>query len=228
MKIGRKLAMKLLNVSKFVLSGAQPEGPVTEALDRGMLISLAALVADATAELERYEYAKALAKAEGFFWDFCDNYIESAKSRRYGDFGPDAAASASTAMRLALSVMLRMLAPYLAFTCEDVWSWWHTGSIHRATWPTAAEVLAVSGEDAEAQQAHARLANALGAIRKGKTDQKVSVGTEVLSVAYAGPDDEICALRLVERDLKAAVRAATLTLSVGEPAVTVGLKPAEA
>jgi hypothetical protein len=86
----------------------------------------------------------------------------------------------------------------------------------------------MSGEDAEAQQAHGMLASALGAIRKGKTDQKVSVGTEVLSVAYTGPEDEICALRLVERDLKAAVRTATLTLSVGEPAVTVGLKPAEA
>jgi valyl-tRNA synthetase len=228
MKIGRKLAMKLLNVSKFVLSGDQLDGPVTEALDRGMLMSLAALVADATAELERYEYAKALAKVEGFFWDFCDNYIESAKSRRYGDFGPAAAASASTAMRMALSVMLRLLAPYLAFTCEDVWSWSHTGSIHRAPWPSPAEVLAISGEDAEARQAHAMLANALGAIRKGKTDQKVSVGTEVLSVTYTGPEDEICALRLVERDLKAAVRTATLTLSVGEPAVTVGLKPAEA
>jgi len=228
MKIGRKLAMKLLNVSKFVLAGEQPEGPVTEALDRGMLMSLAELIADATAELERYEYAKALAKVESFFWDFCDNYIESAKSRRYGDFGPEAAASASTAMRMALSAMLRMLAPYLAFTCEDVWSWWQSGSIHRAPWPTRAEVLAVSGEDAGAQQAHAVLAGALGAIRKGKTDQKVSVGTEVLSVAYSGSDDEIRALRMVERDLKAAVRTATLTLSVGEPAVTVGLKPAEA
>jgi valyl-tRNA synthetase len=227
MKIGRKLAMKLLNVSKFVLAGEQPEGPVTEALDRGMLQSLAALVAEATAELERYEYAKALAKVESFFWDFCDNYIESAKSRRYGDFGPEAAASASTAMRTALSALLRMLAPYLAFTCEDVWSWWQSGSIHRAPWPTPAEVRAVSGEDAGAQQAHAALAGALGAIRKGKTDQKVSVGTEVLSVGYTGPEDEICALRMVERDLKAAVRTATLTLSVGEPAVTVGLKPAE-
>ena len=123
MKIGRKLAMKVLNVSKFVLAGEQPEGPVTEPLDRGMLQNLAVVVDEATAELENYEYAKALAKVESFFWDFCDNYIEAAKSRRYGDFGPEAAASASTAMRLALSVLLRLLAPYLAFACEEVWSW---------------------------------------------------------------------------------------------------------
>ena len=123
MKIGRKLAMKVLNVSKFVLAGEQPEGAVTEPLDRGMLQNLAVVVDEATAELENYEYAKALAKIESFFWDFCDNYVEAAKSRRYGDFGPEAAASASTAMRLALSVLLRLLAPYLAFACEEVWSW---------------------------------------------------------------------------------------------------------
>ena len=56
--------------------------------------------------------ATTLAKVESFFWDFCDNYVEAAKSRRYGDFGPEAAASASTAMRLALPVLLRLLAPY--------------------------------------------------------------------------------------------------------------------
>jgi len=228
MKIGRKLAMKVLNVSRFVLAGEQPDGPVTEPLDRGMLMSLATLVADATADLDAYEYARALAKIEGFFWDFCDNYVEAAKSRRYGDFGPDAAASASTAMRTALSVMLRLLAPYLAFTCEDVWSWWRQGSVHRAPWPTASEVRAVSGGETAALQAHAALAGALGAIRKGKTDQKVSVGTEVQAVTYVAPEAEIAALRLVERDLKAAVRSGALTLAVGEPSVTVTLKSVEA
>ena len=57
MKIGRKLAMKVLNVSKFILAGDHLDGPVTETLDRGMLLNLAALVTDATTELEQYEYA---------------------------------------------------------------------------------------------------------------------------------------------------------------------------
>ena len=131
-------------------------------------------------------------------------------------------------MRAALSVMLRLLAPFLAFTCEDVWSWWQQGSVHRASWPTAAELSIVAGDAAGAREAHTALAAALGAIRKGKTDQKVSVGTEVEAVAYAGGDDEIRALRAIERDLKAAVRAGALRLTVGEPSVAVTLKPAEA
>jgi valyl-tRNA synthetase len=228
MKIGRKLAMKVLNVSKFVLGGDHQAGPVSEPLDRGMLMNLAGLVGEVTSDLDDYEYARALAKIETFFWDFCDNYVEAAKSRRYGDFGPEAAASASTAMRTALSVLLRLLAPYLAFTTEEVWSWWQPGSVHRAMWPTEDEVVALSGRDDEAQRAHADLSVALAAIRKGKTDRKASVGTEVHEVRYAAPDEDIRRLKLVERDLKAAARTETLLLVAGEPSVSVTLKPAEA
>jgi len=228
MKIGRKLAMKLLNVSKFVLAGDTPEGAVTEPLDRGMLMTLAQLVDEVTTELDRYEYAKALLKIEGFFWDFCDNYVEAVKSRRYGDFGPEAAQSAATASRVALSVMLRLLAPYLAFACEDVWSWWKTGSVHRASWPTRAEVEAVSGSDEAMRQAHAALSDALGAIRKAKTDQKLSVGAEVADVVCTVPPEAFGPLSLVQRDLRAAVRATTLTLLAGDVSVMVTPRPAEA
>ncbi len=225
MKIGRKLAMKMLNVSKFVLQGEQPDGPVTEPLDRGMLQNLALVVQEATSELEQYEYAKALSKIEWFFWEFCDNYVEAAKSRRYRDMGPEAAASASTAMRLALSVLQRLLAPYLAFVCEEVWSWTHEGSIHRTAWPTVEEIHAVSGQDEPSRQAVVYITEALNAIRKAKTDQKVSVGTPVLQVTYAAAAEVIECLALVERDLKAASRTDALVLAAGEPSVQVTLKP---
>ncbi len=227
MKIGRKLAMKLLNVSKFVLAGEQADGEITETLDRGMLMSLAELVDETTRELEQYDYAKALQRVESFFWAFCDNYIEAVKSRRYGDHGPEAAASASTAMRRALSVLLRLLAPYLAFTCEEVWSWWQTGSIHRAPWPTAADALGMTLDDTGERAAYGNLAVGLENIRKAKADLKLSVGTEVQAVSYFGPQVEVEALRHIERDLKSAVRAGSLRLEVGEPAVAVTLKPAE-
>ena len=229
MKIGRKLAMKLLNVSKFVLAGDHTAGAITEALDRGMLLNLANLVDDATAELEQYEYAKALAKIESFFWDFCDNYIEAAKSRRYGDFGPEAASSASTAMRLALSVLLRLLAPYLSFACDEVWSWWNDGSVHRSAWPKRAELTALAGDDRAAQQAVLHLTVALNAIRKAKTDQKLSVGTPVKDVIYSTSEEEVAGLKLVERDLKAACRADSLVLTAASaPGVQITPKPAEA
>ncbi|MGE3275572.1 MAG: valine--tRNA ligase [Vicinamibacterales bacterium] len=230
MKIGRKLAMKLLNASKFVLGGSHADGAVSEALDRGMLAALAALVTDVTADLDEYEYARALAKVEGFFWDFCDNYLEAAKSRRYGDFGAEAAASASVAMRTALSVLLRLLAPYLAFTTEEVWSWWQDGSVHQAPWPTLEEVRAVAQADAGEAAAYGELAGALAAIRKGKTESGVSVGTVVKGITFTAKPSVVEALVRIERDLGAAARGPVGLLpdeQAEEPTVVVTRLPAE-
>jgi valyl-tRNA synthetase len=140
MKVGRRLAIKLLNASKFVLSKTEPRGAVTEAIDRGMLQELAALVETATRALGEYDYAAALRETEAFFWRFCDDYIELVKRRRAGDDAK--AASAAEAAQEALEVLLRLFAPFLPYVTEEVWSWWREGSVHHAPWPSAADLAA--------------------------------------------------------------------------------------
>ncbi len=78
MKVGRRLAIKILNVSRFVLSRIdQLDGAaITEPIDAAMLAALADVVGDATVAFERYEHARALEVIESFFWTYCDAYGE--------------------------------------------------------------------------------------------------------------------------------------------------------
>jgi len=145
MQVGRRLAIKLLNASRFVLTKTAPIGPVTAALDRGMLSRLATVVSRATAALDAFDYASALRETETFFWWFCDDYIELVKRRRAGD--DEGAASANQAAQAALRTMLRLFAPFLPFVTEEVWSWWQPGSVHRAAWPSDQECRTHLPED---------------------------------------------------------------------------------
>ena len=175
----------------FALLQAEPRGLIIEPLDRGMLTALATLVAESTEQLEAYEYARVLERTERFFWSFCDDYLELVKSRRYGDFTPEAAASANSAMLVALSTLLRLFAPYLPFVTEEVWSWWRPGSIHRSSWPTPEEVVeSIGGADAAAVAVFAQSQGALAEVRRikalAKKPVKAVIDRAVLPVAFEG------------------------------------------
>jgi valyl-tRNA synthetase len=205
MKVGRRLAMKLLNASRFVLSRPEPRGPVTEPIDRGLLTSLARVVEAATADLEEYNYARALERTESFFWSFCDDYLELVKGRRYGDRGPALAASANGALLTALSTLLRLFAPFLPFVTEEVWSWWQQGSVHRAAWPAREEVLAVCAgvEDGRGLEGLEFASAVLGAIRKKKSEEQRPLKTGVARASVHAPASQLALLADVEQDLRA-------------------------
>jgi valyl-tRNA synthetase len=206
MKVGRRLAIKILNASKFVLANPSPNGPVTAAVDRGLLTALAAIVRESTADLEQYNYARVLERTETFFWSFCDDYLELVKGRRYGDQGPELAASANGALLAALDVMLRLFAPFLPFVTDEVWSWWRPGTVHITPWPDADALLRVcapAGEDLEAVASLEFAAAVLGAIRKKKSEEQRPLKTPVARTVIRAPRHELDLLTLVEQDLRA-------------------------
>jgi valyl-tRNA synthetase len=204
MKVGRRLAIKLLNASKFVLGRPQPTGPVTHPLDKGLLTSLRVLVEDATRALDDYDYARALQITETFFWSLCDNYLEMVKSRRYGDHGPEAAGSANATLLCALSVLNRLFAPYLPFATEEVWSWWQPGSVHTASWPQAEEIDRLSPPDAEARRALDVAIDVLGEIRRVKSLEKRGLKARIDLAVVRWNDDAIALLKGVEADVRTA------------------------
>ena len=178
MKVGRKLAVKLLNASKFVLSFGVTHATVdianvTDPVDRSMLAGLAALIEECTPAFAGFDYARPLERTEAFFWNWCDNYLELVKSRAYGSRGPEAATSAQAGLGIALSVIQRLLAPFMPFATDEVWSWWQTGSVHSQAWPTVSELSAAT---ADADPLVLEMASEiLGHIRRGKTEAKRSM-----------------------------------------------------
>jgi len=232
MKVGRRLAIKILNASKFVLGrlGGEPApGPeaVTTPLDRDLLSRLGVVVEQATAALDGYDYTRALEAAETFFWAFCDDYLELVKTRAYGDPDDAGTASARAALALALSVQVRLLAPFLPFVTEEVWSWWLAGSVHRAPWPTVeAEILPALGKGRVpgASPVLDIATEVLGAIRREKTTQKRSMRARVDRLTVGDTARQLGFLRQAEGDLKDAGGVDHLLFEEGgEPRITVVL-----
>ena len=238
MKVGRRLAIKVLNASRFALGRIAGEDgtvvvpavdAVTVPLDQAMLARLGSVVDEATAAFEGYDYARALERTEAFFWSFCDDYLELVKTRAYGEPGEAGTASARAALATALSVLLRLLAPVLPFVTEEVWSWWQAGSIHTAPWPASSE-LGPSGSAGvgDGDQVLEVAAVVLGRVRQAKSQAKRSMRSKVATLTVTDTPERIAALLRARDDVADAGGVDDLvTVEGDEPDITVVLADEE-
>ena len=221
-KIGRRLAIKLLNASRFALGLGDPgrrrgRRPPARPVDAGP--------AGRGGRPRRRPPSSSTTTAgrsnapRRFFWSFCDDHLELVKGRAYGGQGPEAQASAQAALRIALHVQLRLFAPFLPFVTEEVWSWWREGSVHLTPWP-AADELATDADPRIGEVAGAILSD----VRRAKTAAKKSLRADVSRLVVRGPSDVLAALAAVGDDLAEAGRVAELvTEEADELAVEVTL-----
>ena len=254
-RIGRRLAVKLLNASKFVLRfedpadttlktidalalapdvGLQPGlgmSGISQVLDRSMLHRLADLVDGATRALEDFDYARALERTESFFWSFTDDYLELVKARAYGEIEADTNSlispmiSARSALRAALRVLQQLFAPFMPFVAEEVWSWWQEDSIHASAWPDSKPLRTAAGDAGTVPSAVA--AAVLGEVRRAKSDAKRPLRTEVVRATVTDTAERLAVLGTVAADVCAAGRVTELILAEGdELSVTCELAPA--
>ena len=220
MKAGRKLAIKLLNASKFALSLGGADAPVeadpavTSPLDRSMVAGLARLVDEATEAFDGYDYARALERTEQYFWRFCDDYLELVKGRAYDADDADGSASARAALAVALSTLHRLFAPFLPFTAEEAWSWWMDGSVHNAAWPETAELASMAGG---ADPAALELAGqVLSELRGAKSAAKVSMRAEIATAVVRDTAERLALLAPVLADVVEAGNVTEMRTEVAE------------
>jgi valyl-tRNA synthetase len=210
MKVGRRLATKVLNVSKFVLGligdgGAPGIDAIDDPVDRAMLARLDATTVDATVAFDGFDYARALERTEAFFWWFCDDYVELVKGRAYGGRGAGPAASATAALSLALGVLQRLLAPMLPFATEEGWRWSHDTSVHAARWPAPTAIDGADEVDLDT------VSEILALVRRAKTEAKQSQRAEVARLAITAPSS----LESARADLVDALTVVELVIAEG-------------
>ncbi|MEY3495829.1 MAG: hypothetical protein RJA80_51 [Actinomycetota bacterium] len=203
MKIGKRLAVKILNASKFALnlSATLNKEDVKLEADDALLNKLAQVVDSATKAFEKYDYTKALEVTESFFWSFTDDYVELVKERTYGKQGEESANSAKAALGITIHTLLKLFAPFVPFVSEEVWSWWQKGSVHNQTWPKPEEISANKSIGIENLELVTKV---LAEIRKAKTEKQLSMKAEVLELEIKTKNEEIEIIKKSEKDLIAA------------------------
>ena len=220
MKIGKRLAIKLLNASKFSLSlnATLNNADVTQAVDHALLNKLAQVVETATTSFDKYDYTRALEVAETFFWAFTDDYVELVKERTYGNQGEAAANSARAALGITTHTLLKLFAPFIPFVTEEVWSWWQEGSIHLQSWPKSSEIITNKSAGIDPLN---NVTWILSEVRKVKTENKQSMKAEVKTLEIWAKAEVIEQVKDAQKDLIAAGNIKDLKLNVTDSEIKV-------
>ncbi|MCD4749515.1 MAG: valine--tRNA ligase [Thermoanaerobaculales bacterium] len=213
-KVGKRLVNKVFNASRFVLLQVERVSGedsllgvehITEPLDLAFVERLRGTIAAATDAFEAFDYATALQVAEDDFWRFCDHYLELVKLRSYAEEDTAGRRSAIAALTWGLKTFLRLLAPFLPFVTEEVWSWRFAAeegrerSIHTSAWPIVGEVDEAPRPQLEG--VYEAAVELLAAVRGAKTIAQKSLRWPVAKIEIVGPEIHRKALETVLEDV---------------------------
>jgi valyl-tRNA synthetase len=232
LKTGKRTLTKLWNASRLValhVSDFKPDydtaadaiahGVIHAPFDRWIIGQLNKTIETATREFDDYDYTAALEAVEKFFWkDYCDNYLELAKGRLYGDMGSSVdTQSAKHSLYYVHKALLSLFAPFFPYITEELFSdlypteFTAQTSIHaRGFWP---DINAYPYSDAIADQANGAL-DIVSAVRKMKSANNLSMRVPITMLHVSSTPEQQNTWEQIEAcwpDVQHTVNAASIT-----------------
>jgi valyl-tRNA synthetase len=218
-----KFQKKYWNAARFAFQFVKeiPKKPKKMRIaDKWVLHRLNSVINEATAALEKYEFAHALTPIRVFFWhDFCDNYLEMVKERLYKGSGDEAAAARYCLWRVLRDCSL-LLAPFVPHVTEAVYQeflkkFQKEKSVHLMAWPGADELEIDKSMDAVGEKLKAVIA----AVRKFKTESQMAQNAELAGLTVYGADNK--EIRDAEADLRETLKVRSVDFKAGTGKIAV-------
>ena len=200
---GKKFIVKILNATNFIFQGMeyQKEMPKLMETDRLMIIQMNKSIEESTKAFEEYNYSKAKAEADNFFWKtFADNYLEIVKQRVYQG-NKEEKASAFYALYQCMLAIVKMMAPITPYITEEIYqkhfrNYEKIKSIHLEEWPNKIKVKESKNDEATWN----KLIEVLALVRQKKSEAKKSMKAEII---LSLPKEGLSLLKEVLQDLRA-------------------------
>ena len=215
---GKKLINKIWNVSKFIemhLSDYEDkEFSNYEYIDRWILGKFKEMEEGYIKYLDEYEIGLALNTLEKFFWNFCDNYIEIVKHRLYRpeEFGDEARYSGQKTVYTILYKLLQDFSVFFPFITEEIFQelYHNEKSIHLT------EIKQLDCDYSKEAKVGDVIINIISEVRGEKTNNNVSLKTEVNLLDINVSEDVKSAIDDAIKDFKATLFINNLKMDLGK------------
>ncbi len=182
---GRKVAIKLYNLGKFVKNAIREGFEEPEKLhlaDRWIISKYSEIVKNVTESMDNYRYDRAVKDLENFMWNiFADHYVEMVKHR----MGEDA--TKYTLYHVLLGIV-KMFAPIMPHVTEEVYQEVFRDregekSVHLTSWPEPMFFDKVALEKGE------KLKDIISEIRRWKNENKSKIEEIMVEGIDEGMED---------------------------------------
>jgi valyl-tRNA synthetase len=188
---GHRFQQKMWSIVRFCmphLEGFEPkEDTEYRIIDRWLLSRLNTFIENTIVSMDAYQFDETLKNIRSFTWEIlADNYIELIKSRLYGD-DTGARQAAQQTLYITIDTLSRILAPFMPYFAEEVYSLLHEHSVHTSQWPEMDRSRVDPAVEVKGEQ----VKEITAAIRRFKSNRGIALNARLGKVRIYGQVEDI-------------------------------------